>query len=302
MLSLNVNNETSRLLAVVLGIPDDFGGTPLLNDCYDPKSREHVEKGTFPTQSNVTKEMKALLEVFLTYGVTVYRPQNIVGLNQIFSRDIGFVIDNKFVLPNIISQRTQEVHALNDLHQQIQHLVKTPQHCRVEGGDVMLNNDFVFVGYSEESDFNTFQVARTNSVALEFLQAEFPHKKIKGFELNKSDTNPKENALHLDCCFQPIGRHSALLYEGGFKHQSDVDFLVDFYKKENIIFLNQEEMYHMNSNIFSISPTVVISEMGFLRLNNELRKRGFTVEEVPYSEIAKMEGLLRCSTLPLIRK
>ena len=145
-------------------------------------------------------------------------------------------------------------------------------------------------------------MARTNSVALEFLQAEFPHKKIKGFELNKSDTNPKENALHLDCCFQPIGRHSALLYEGGFKHQSDVDFLVDFYKKENIIFLNQEEMYHMNSNIFSISPTVVISEMGFFRLNNELRQRGFTVEEVPYSEIAKMEGLLRCSTLPLIRK
>jgi N-dimethylarginine dimethylaminohydrolase len=60
-------------------------------------------------------------------------------------------------------------------------------------------------------------------------------------------------------------------------------------------------MYQMNSNIFSISPEVIISEKGFNRLNLELRKRGFTVEEVPYAEISKMEGLLRCSTLPLRR-
>ncbi|MEY2703223.1 MAG: hypothetical protein RLY43_1861, partial [Bacteroidota bacterium] len=39
----------------------------------------------------------------------------------------------------------------------------------------------------------------------------------------------------------------------------------------------------------------------FTRLNNWLRKKGFTVEEIPYAEISKQEGLLRCSTLPLIR-
>ena len=32
-----------------------------------------------------------------------------------------------------------------------------------------------------------------------------------GFELQKSDTNAYENALHLDCCFQPIGTNSAIL-------------------------------------------------------------------------------------------
>ena len=61
-------------------------------------------------------------------------------------------------------------------------------------------------------------------------------------------------------------------------------------------------MYHMCANVFSLSQQVIISEQGFTRLNTELRKRGFTVEEVPYAEIAKMEGLLRCSTLPLRRK
>ncbi|MDT8347563.1 MAG: arginine deiminase family protein, partial [Flavobacteriaceae bacterium] len=61
------------------------------------------------------------------------------------------------------------------------------------------------------------------------------------------------------------------------------------------------EMYHMTSNIFSIAPDVVISEKNFTRLNDWLRSHGIKVEEVPYAEIAKQEGLLRCSTLPLIR-
>ena len=60
-------------------------------------------------------------------------------------------------------------------------------------------------------------------------------------------------------------------------------------------------MYYMNSNVFSISEEVIISEKNFTRLNTWLREKGFTVEEVPYAEIAKQEGLLRCSTLPLIR-
>jgi N-dimethylarginine dimethylaminohydrolase len=94
----------------------------------------------------------------------------------------------------------------------------------------------------------------------------------------------------------------AIIYKGGFKHTADVDFLVNYFGNENIIEVSKEEMYNMNSNVFSISEEVIISEKGFVRLNTKLRKRGFTVEEVPYAEIAKMEGLLRCSTMPLIRE
>ncbi|MBG26871.1 MAG: amidinotransferase, partial [Croceibacter sp.] len=71
--------------------------------------------------------------------------------------------------------------------------------------------------------------------------------------------------------------------------------------KDNVFEITKEEMYHMNSNIFSISEDVVISEKNFTRLNTWLRAQGITVEEVPYAEIAKQEGLLRCSTMPLIR-
>ena len=83
--------------------------------------------------------------------------------------------------------------------------------------------------------------------------------------------------------------------------ESEYEWLVDFFGKENVFEISKEEMYNMNSNVFSISEEVVISEQNFTRLNTWLASKGITVEKVPYAEIAKQEGLLRCSTMPLIR-
>ncbi|HIK62716.1 MAG TPA: amidinotransferase, partial [Flavobacteriales bacterium] len=249
-------------------------------------------------------ENNALVAVFEKYGVKVFRPKNINGLNQIFSRDIAFVITDKLVLPNIIENRKEEVSAIDNLISKIpsELIFKMPAEASAEGGDVMPWNKCIFVGYSEKEDFEKYTVARTNRAGLNFLKETFLNKKVKGFELNKSDVNPRENALHLDCCFQPIGKNSAIMYKGGFKNNVDVNFLVNYFGAENIIEISKEEMYDMNANVFSISEKVIVSEKGFTRLNTELRKRGFIVEEVPYAEIAKMEGLLRCSTIPLIRE
>ena len=304
MITLNIQNETAQLEAVVLGIANSFGGTPSLEACYDPKSKEHVKAGTFPTEDSIIPEMKAVCNVLEKHGVKVYRPKEIEGLNQIFVRDIAFVIDDKMVLPNIIDDRADELKAIQAVIDEIDtlQLMKMPQEARAEGGDVMIWNEYLFIGYSEEEDFEKYQVARTNKEGVAFLQTSFPNRKVKAFELKKSDINARENALHLDCCFQPIGNKQAILFEDGFKNSEDVAFLVDYFGEENIIRITREEMYEMNSNVFSISPKVIISEKGFVRLNSELRNRGFQVEEVPYAEIAKMEGLLRCSTMPLRRK
>ena len=42
MLKLNIENETSRLRTVVLGIAESNGPIPKVEDCYDPKSIEHI--------------------------------------------------------------------------------------------------------------------------------------------------------------------------------------------------------------------------------------------------------------------
>ena len=304
MIELNIHNEFTELEIVILGLPDSFGDTPKLENCYDPKSREHVIAGTFPLQVDVREELNEFLSVLIKYNVKVLRPENINELNQIFTRDISFVIENKFIVPNIIEDRLDEIKAISLIISQIpkQNILRMPQQARAEGGDVMPWNEFIFVGYSEEEDFNRYRVARTNKEGVQFLEKEFPKKKVKAFELKKSDENPRENALHLDCCFQPLGTRNAIIYKDGFKNNEDVDFLINLFGEEKIIFITQEEMYNMNSNIFSISENIVVSEKGFTRVNTELRKRGFIVEEIQYSEIAKMEGLLRCSTIPLKRK
>ena len=78
--------------------------------------------------------------------------------------------------------------------------------------------------------------------------------------------------------------------------------VLTYFGEENVFEITADEMYHMFSNVFSIAPDVVVSERNFTRLNNWLRSQGFTVEEIPYAEVSKQGGLLRCSTLPLVRE
>ena len=303
MLQLNIKNETSRLRAVVLGTAKSNGPVPKVADCYDPKSAQHVLAGTYPKEEDMILEMEAVAKVFEKYNIQVFRPNEIEDYNQIFSRDIAFVIDDKFIEANILPDREREYKAIQNVVSQINpdNVIVLPEECHVEGGDVMPWNEYIFIGTYSGADYPDFITARTNTDAVISLQELFPHKIVKSFELRKSNTNPKENALHLDCCFQPIGKDKAILHRNGFLIDSEYEWLLNYFGKENVFEITQEEMYNMNSNVFSISETVVISERNFKRLNAWLRENGFTVEEVPYAEISKQEGLLRCSTMPLIR-
>jgi N-dimethylarginine dimethylaminohydrolase len=303
MLHLNIHNETSRLRAVVLGTAVNNGPTPAPEECYDPKSREHVLAGTYPKEEDMIPEMEAVAAVFQKYEVKVFRPEILKDYNQIFSRDIGFVIEDKFIKANILPDRDREILAIEHVWSQVpkENRITLPEECHVEGGDVMPWNEYIFVGTYSAKDYPDYITARTNIQAVKALSKLFPHKKVKSFELRKSNDDPKENALHLDCCFQPVGKNKAILHRNGFLVESEYQWLVDYFGRENIFEISKEEMYQMNSNVFSISEEVIISEQNFTRLNTWLKEQGFTVEEVPYAEIAKQEGLLRCSTLPLIR-
>ncbi len=97
MLQLNVKNETSRLRAVVLGSALNNGPTPTAEEAYDPKSLEHILAGTYPIEADMVAEMEAFNQVFRKYDVKVFRPEMIENYNQIFTRDIGFVIDDIFI-------------------------------------------------------------------------------------------------------------------------------------------------------------------------------------------------------------
>ena len=251
----------------------------------------------------MVKEMEAFNQVFKKYDVKVFRPQIIKDYNQIFSRDIGFVIEDIFIKANILPDRERELDAIQYVIDQIdpKKVVRPPEEAHIEGGDVMPWNDHIFIGTYKGSDYKDYITARTNMAGVNYIKELFPNKIVKEFDLVKSKIEPRDNALHLDCCFQPVGKDKGIIYKSGFREEADYMYLVNLFGKENLFHIEREEMYNMNSNVFSIAPDVVVSEKNFTRLNNWLRENGITVEEIPYAEIAKQEGLLRCSTLPLIR-
>ena len=99
--------------------------------------------------------------------------------------------------------------------------------------------------------------------------------------------------------FSTTRKGKCIIHKEGFLEKNEYEWLINLFGEENCFHISKDEMYSMNSNIFSISPEVIISEKNFIRLNTWLRSQGFIVEEVSYSEIAKQEGLLRCSTCRL---
>jgi len=293
MIQLNIKDEISQLKSVVLGIAESSGKIPSPKEAYDPKSLEHILAGTYPQETNMIREMSAFARIFHKYGVTLYRPDILDSCNQIFSRDIAFVIEDRIFLSNILPDRDKEIKAIHHVLDNVkpEQIVMPPAEVHVEGGD----------GTYTAQDYPDFITARTNIHAVEFLKTQFPNKTVQPFELRKSNTDARHSALHLDCCFQPLGKGKAILCKHGFLIESEYQWLVDFFGADNIFEITNLEMYEMYSNVFSISPEVVVTEQSFTRLNNWLRDQGFTVEEIPYAEISKQGGLLRCSTLPLER-
>ncbi|TDS14936.1 dimethylarginine dimethylaminohydrolase family protein [Sphingobacterium paludis] len=303
MLKLSVKNETSRLRAVILGTADQNGPTPDASEAYDPKSLEHILAGTYPLEAAMQHEMHSFLQVLERHNVSVYRPEIIPDLNQIFSRDIGFVVDDMLIKANILPDRAGEWQAIQHIVRQLApaQLIVPPEEVHIEGGDVLVWNEFLFVGTYLGADYADLNTARTNMEGVHFLRELFPEKKVIAFDLIKSMIDARSNALHLDCCFQPVGTDKAIIFKGGFRNPDEYEYLKSLFGEENLFHITADEMYQMFSNVFSISEETVVTEERFDRLNRWLREQGFHVETIPYHEIGKQEGLLRCSTLPLYR-
>ncbi|MGB4448076.1 MAG: arginine deiminase family protein [Cloacibacterium sp.] len=304
-MKLNIKNETGRLKSVVLGQPKSIGPVPTLEESYDAKSYYSIENGIYPKEEEIIAEMTAFEKVLKKYDVEVFRPNIIKDYNQVFARDVAFVIEDKMIISNVIKDRADEQEAYRKIFEKVEwrKIINLPETAHIEGGDVIVWDDFLFVGTCFSEDYRNYKTARTNEYAIEILKEYFPKKRIIDLDLKKNDKVPYQGVLHLDCTFNPIGKDKCIIYKDGFVDESDYQLIIDIFGEENCFHITPEEMFEMNPNIFSISPEVVVSDETFTRMNEFLRNEwGFTVEEIPYREISKMGGLLRCSTMPLVRE
>ena len=304
-MKLHIQNETGKLKSVVLGLPDSMGGPHTLEDSYDAKSYHSLQNDIYPTEKDIVSEMTEFERILKKHDVEVFRPSLINNYNQVFARDVAFVIEDHMIISNIIQDRYDEQDAYRKIFARVgwKNIINLPESAHIEGGDVIVWNNFIFVGTCFSEDYRNFKTARTNEYAIEILKEYFPKKRIIDLELKKNDTDPFQGILHLDCTFNPVGKDKCIIYKDGFVSEDDYDLVVQIFGADNCFHVTKQEMFEMNPNIFSISPEIVVSDSSFTRMNKHLRENwGMTVEEIPYREISKMGGLLRCSTLPLVRE
>ena len=145
----------------MVGIGVGMGPAPRLADTYDPQSRKHVQQGTYPHESDVTRELDALAAALVAHGVQVKRPESL-GFNQVFARDIGVVIDGAFVMTSMVEDRAQEQAGIDRMLEGNPGTVHRPRNVRLEGGDIMPMPGEIWVGCADDDDFSTYTTARTN--------------------------------------------------------------------------------------------------------------------------------------------
>lgn len=283
---------------MVVGITTDHGPFNFNNATI----REHRAKGTLPTGESLNRQSENFCQILLAHGVQVIRPPNAPDLLQTFTRDLGFVIGDRFVWANLKrANRRPEIEKLRPVLEAVvgpKNMVTVPPEILVEGGDIVMIKGRVLVGVGQNP-----QWSRTSAEAVDFLRRMFPDREVIRISTNCRDdeaAQPRVHPLHLDCAFQPAGAGHAIFYEGGFVGRPEPIF--DLIGESNLIRVTGPEMFALRPNLFSLAPDKMISAPSFTDMNNALRRIGITIVEVPYEEVAKLGGLFRCSTLPLRRQ
>ena len=300
-MNLNINSETSKLKEVLIGNSYNFKSPLNFRDLYDPTSLLNYLKGTYPNKFRLQSQLSKLKKTLVKYGVKVHE-LDIVDTNQIFARDLGFVIDDNFIVSSIIPDREKELNGLRTLLNNIKNVIKLPKSAHIEGGDVVVTKDHVFIGYYDKSDYRNQITARTNKKAIKIIKELIKKKEVIPIELIKSSVTPSENALHLDCCFQPVSRNKAVICKEAFVNKIELNFMTTYYGEKNIFNVTLDEMSKLYCNFFSINENTVITDKRFKRLIDWFNDIGLNVEKLDFSEVSKLGGLFRCCTLPLYRE
>ncbi|WP_226931194.1 dimethylarginine dimethylaminohydrolase family protein [Parafrankia sp. CH37] len=205
---------------------------------------------------------------------------------QHYPRDLGFVIDNVFVMARLNSEhRRPEASALAALTAGMPRVAYLPRGT-IEGGDVMLHDGCVLVGLSEETSLSGVAglqaILNALGVDREVIPIRFA---VPGI-------------VHLDDHFNIVAPRIALVHRAVFPPDQILWFEEHF---DRLIEVTDDEACAVQANMLAISPGVVVAATGSDRICRALAAEGIEVLTVDYSAVTQIPGSLRCTTLPLLR-
>ncbi|MFC7319367.1 dimethylarginine dimethylaminohydrolase family protein [Halobacillus campisalis] len=270
-------NEYSTLKRVLVSKPEHMEIKEIINETQKHFANENIDI------DRAMEQHVQFIEVLQSHEIDVeYLPTKQNLNEQVFTRDIGFCIDDQIFVASLASEvRQEEVKPFVDYLDENNISFTRLMGPSIEGGDVILDNDVIYVGIS----------GRTTLSAAEHLQKSMPDHRVVPLQLS-------EEILHLDCAFNLVDESTALIYSPAFEEQ-DVQRLKQTYR---CIEVDDQEQFEMGTNVLSIGQRKVISLPQNKKVNQALRDEDFTVIEVDLSEIIKSGGSFRCCTLPIFRK
>lgn len=278
-LPLHIFNEYDPLESVVLCPPDH------LKQC--DQAINAVERHYFavspPDVLRAREEYAAWAAVLDEHVQHVHRLEPLESApHQMFTRDVAFVVGKQLFLSSLRrTVRKPEMQAMRAWCD-VQGVAYTSiDHGFIEGGDVLVHYPYVFVGVGE----------RTDEAGVTALAAQLPDP----WEVVPIVLAP--GVLHLDCILTIVNAETMVWCKELM--QSKKALLKKVFP--NHIAVSPEQVFQMGANVLSLSPTHLCIESAQLRLHEELREAGVTLEIVDWTQIRKFGGLFRCASCPFTR-
>ncbi len=290
-IALNIQNEFAPLAHVIMGTAEGYHRDPAQVAVVNSTQAQTVAASGHPTEAQLTPEFAAFRAAMEAAGVAVHQPVLAPPSvqDQTCPRDIGFVIGDLFVAAGMRHpSRTQEIEAIAHIMERFGgRRIAVPPGTALEGGDVVVDAPFVFVGVGQRSD----------PAGPAFL-AEALGSAYQVVPLPCRSPADGEEVLHLDCTFNPLGLGHALIYPQGLE-----EVPAGLAEKYTFIEVSRTEALAMATNVFSVAPDHIIARSGpaCARVNAALRAAGYRVSEVMFDGVPGTGGSFRCATLPLAR-
>ncbi|MBN3552881.1 dimethylarginine dimethylaminohydrolase family protein [Fictibacillus nanhaiensis] len=274
---VNCDSEYGTLKKVIVCEPRYMKIDEIINETQRHFAKDNIN------MKRAMKQHQHFVDTMKAHGVDVYKlPAMEKFPEQVFTRDIGFTIGETVFVSRMGSNiRDGEEKVLRNWLLEHQINLSLIEGDRIEGGDVIVHGDTVYIGVS----------GRTSEETIQELQSQLPHMNVVAVPFDPI-------YLHLDCVFNILSEKDALIYKHAFE-EKDYQFLAS---KFNVIEVEKEEQFTMGTNVLSIGNKKVLSLPVNKNVNAALRERGYEVLEVDISEIIKSGGSFRCCSMPLYRE
>ncbi|HET9255726.1 MAG TPA: arginine deiminase family protein [Pseudonocardiaceae bacterium] len=273
---LCVEAEWDRLAIVAVVQPKCF----VLSEPINSTQRRFYGTKDQPSRSLLVDQHASVVRALTAAGVRVVDIEPTENLPfQFFLRDAAMVIGSGLILGRMaravrMSEPSVFATALSARS------VIDVEVGQLEGGDIAVTPDEVFVGLGERTDDRGYASLR------DLLNGT---RRVTPIRL-------APDVLHLDVAANLLGPGVGVLHR-----PSIVGDLPESLREVDWIEITDDEFAEQAANMLVLEPGVVMLDARHERLHNALTVRGFRCIVVQLDEITKVGGGVRCMTLPLVR-